>query len=94
MEPEKVKPAKFNVHTIIYNNHGFSVAYGIWENGKKKRMAMRWNGDGDDLGYPSQGANPLWFQLPDNGAWTDTILQAIDQISNLENRRKELNSKL
>lgn len=64
MNPENVRPAKFNTFTVIYNDGEFSVAYGAWENGEP-RLAMRWNGDTeDDIGYPSQGGNPLWFQLP------------------------------
>ena len=41
MKPKNVKPSKFHVHTIIYNNDGFSVAYGIWED-SDTRLAMRW----------------------------------------------------
>ncbi|MBN1185693.1 MAG: hypothetical protein JXB49_25655 [Bacteroidales bacterium] len=94
MEPEKVKPAKFHVHTVIYNNGNFSVAYGKWEN-SDIRIAMRWNGESDDdIGYPSQGGNPLWFQLPNDGVWTSEILQAIDRINAFEQRIGNLNSKL
>lgn len=93
MEPEIVKPAKFQVHTIIYNNEDFSVAYGKWENGEA-RLAMRWNGYGEEIGYPSQGGNPLWFQLPNDSIWTSEILQAIDRISAYENRIDDLNNKL
>lgn len=94
MEPKNVKPAKFHVHTIIYDNGDFSVAYGKWEN-SDARLAMRWNGYGDDMvGYPSQGGNPLWFQLPNEGIWTSEILQAIDRISSYENRIDDLNKQL
>lgn len=60
MEPEKVRPNNFNVHTIIHNNDGFSVAYGKWQNGDA-RLAMRWNGQGNDIGYPSQGVTHCGF---------------------------------
>ncbi len=94
MQPEKVKPAKFHVHTVIYNNGDFSVAYGKWGN-SDTRLAMRWNGDDEDeIGYPSQGGNPLWFQLPSDSIWTSEILQAIDRISAYEQRINDLNSKL
>jgi hypothetical protein len=94
MEPEKVKPAKFHVHTIIYNNDNFSVAYGIWDN-TDKRLAMRWNGeDIDEIGYPSQGGNPLWFQLPGNEIWMSEILQAIDRIKAYEMRIDDLNKEI
>ena len=94
MQPEDVRPAKFNVHTIIYNNGEFSVAYGIWDN-SDARIAMRWNGENDsDIGYPSQGGNPVWFQLPNDGIWTSEILQAIDRINTYEQRLGDLNSRL
>lgn len=94
MKPENVKPAKFHIHTIIYDNEDFSVAYGKWEDGKT-RLAMRWNGEGESgIGYPSQGGNPLWFQLPNDNIWTSELLQAIDRISAYENRIEDLDSKL
>jgi len=94
MHPEKVKPYKFHKHTIIYDNEYFSVAYGIWE-GSENRLAMRWNGEGDnEIGYPSQGGNPLWFQLPNDSIWTSEMLQAIDRIKAYEQRIDKLNSKL
>jgi hypothetical protein len=94
MQPENVKPNKFHVHTVIYNNGEFSVAYGKWEN-SEIRLAMRWNGQSDDeIGYPSQGGNPLWFQLPSDSIWTSEILQAIDRINAFEQRVNDLDSKL
>jgi hypothetical protein len=93
MKPEDVKPAKFKVHTIIYNNHDFTVAYGKWENAEI-RIAMRWNGPDNKQGYPNQGKNPLWFQLPSDSIWTNEVLQTIDKIKDLEERIKELDSKL
>lgn len=93
MDPEKVTPAKFKVHTVIYNNGEFSVAYGRWEN-SDSRLAMRWNGDGQDIGYPNQGGNPLWFQLPNENIWTKEIMQAIDSISAYEQRLTTLNESL
>ncbi|CAM3484703.1 hypothetical protein FLLO111716_13635 [Flavobacterium longum] len=79
MRPERVKPYKFHKHTIIYDDGDFAVAYGIWE-GRDERLAMRWNGYGDDIGYPSQGGNPLWFQLPNTGIWTSAMLEALAKI--------------
>ncbi|RYE50613.1 MAG: hypothetical protein EOP48_19465 [Sphingobacteriales bacterium] len=94
MQPENVRPGKFHVHTIIYNNWGFAVAYGLWEN-SENRLAMRWNGSTDDsIGYPNQGGNPLWFQLPNDSIWTSEILQAVDRINAFENRINDLESRL
>ena len=63
MQPEKVKPGKFHKHTIIYNNGDCSASNGIGDN-TDKRLARRRNGDEDEIVYPNQGGNPLWFQLP------------------------------
>ena len=93
MQPENVRPAKFKVHKVIYNNGSFSVAYGNWENGGP-RLAMRWNGYEEAIGYPSQGGNPLWFQLPDDSLWTSEILQAVDRIRAYEERIEDLNTNL
>jgi hypothetical protein len=94
MTPEDVKPAKFRVHTIIYNEKEFSVAYGHWEEEDDIRLAMRWNGGENGIGYPSQGGNPLWFQLPSDSIWTSEILQAVERIAKYEKRIKELNEKI
>lgn len=61
--PTDVNPHNFKVLEVIYDLNGFSVAWGIWED-ETKRLAMRWNGDGDDKGYPKTFGNPVWFMLP------------------------------
>lgn len=94
MKPENVKPGKFKKHTIVYDNGLFSIAYGEWDTQKELRLAMRWNGDGNSIGYPSQGGNPLWFQLPNEGIWTSEILRAIKNIDESEKQLNELMAKL
>lgn len=69
MRPEDVNPAKFKQRRIVYTSPygNFSIAIGEWTEDEMNRFAMRWNGDinaPNSLGYPSQGGNPLWFQLP------------------------------
>ncbi|MGV4477920.1 hypothetical protein ACQ1PV_01885 [Ornithobacterium rhinotracheale] len=93
MKPEDVKPTKFNKHTILYDNGVFSVAYGIWEN-SDNRLAMRWNGYQDEIGYPSQGGNPLWFQLPSESIWTIEILEALEKIKKYEETMEDLERKI
>ena len=44
MKPENVNPGNFELIEIIYDNNEFSIAYGIFEKGKKC-IGMRWNGD-------------------------------------------------
>lgn len=56
---------------------------------------MRWDGDGDKkIGYPNQGGNPLWFQLPNTGIWTSEIIKAVKTIESNESIIEELNKKL
>lgn len=61
--PSAVNPHNFKVVEVIYNLNGFSVAWGIWED-ETHRLAMRWNGEEDDQGYPKTFGNPVWFMLP------------------------------
>ena len=63
-KPEDVNPWNFEVREVIYDNNGFSVAWGIWEE-DNERLAMRWNGDGTDAGYPKTFGNPVWFLIPE-----------------------------
>jgi hypothetical protein len=93
MNPESVTPKKFEKHTVIYNDGHFSVAYGEDQDGKQ-RLAMRWNGQGNHVGYPSQGGNPLWFQLPDYGMWTAELLKMIESIKHHEQTIKDLKNKI
>lgn len=51
MKAKDVNPSNFKVENVVFENDDFSIAIGIWENGER-RMAMRWNGYGDDPGYP------------------------------------------
>lgn len=82
MKPENVNPKNFKVEKIIYNAGGFSVAKGEWVDDETKRFAMRWNGEGDEKGYPSVFDNPMWFQLPEGDI--KGILKAIIENSGLE----------
>ena len=67
MSPNEVKPAKFPAPLVIYNDpeEEFSIAWGPYKGGSK-RLAIRWNGDGDETGYPNRGKYPCWFMIPDN----------------------------
>lgn len=66
MKPEDVNPKNFKVEKIIYTSPKgeFSIAKGEWTEDGMNRFAMRWNGDGDNKGYPSVFDHPMWFQLP------------------------------
>jgi len=63
MKPENVNPKNFKVENIVFDNSYFSIAYGIWESGKR-HLVMRWNGElDDDPGYPKLFKNPVWFLI-------------------------------
>ena len=61
--PAEVNPHNFKVEEIVYNLNGFSVVWGVWEDGSY-RLAMRWDGEDEDKGYPKTFGNPVWFMLP------------------------------
>ncbi|MBK8751623.1 MAG: hypothetical protein IPL99_08205 [Candidatus Competibacteraceae bacterium] len=62
--PEFVNLRNFMVQTVVFNDGAFAVAWGEHSDGQK-RLAMRWNGDDDRLGYPTRWEkSPQWFFLP------------------------------
>ncbi len=84
MKPENVNPSNFKVEYVLFDNEEFSIAYGKWE-GKNNCIAMRWNGEGDDPGYPKLFSNPVWF-LIDN----DLKVPIIKSLIGIENAKNEL----
>lgn len=84
MEPENVRPANFEVTSIIYNNHDFSIAYGIWDGGDHQ-LGMRWNHSPDEIGYPKAFGHPMWFMItPD---LTFAILKCLIGMDNVDNTK-------
>jgi hypothetical protein len=81
--PEDVNPHNFHVHNVIYNDGEFAIAWGEWED-NTMRLAMRWNGEGDDAGYPKTFGNPVWFLLPEN--LTTPIIKGILGIESTDNQ--------
>lgn len=81
--PEEVNPRNFLVDQIVFNDRDFSIAWGRWEDGSM-HLAMRWNGEGPNPGYPKTFGNPVWFLLPDH--LTIPVLRGILglEYSNLE----------
>jgi hypothetical protein len=64
MKPEDVKHGKFKLVEVLFNNGEYTIASGIWE-GVNKILAERWNGDGNDPGWPRQGKYPTWMVVHD-----------------------------
>jgi hypothetical protein len=65
MPPTKVRPKKFPCFKVLYNYNGFAIAWGIYNKETPERLAMRWNGGPNEVGYPCQGKYPVWFMLPE-----------------------------
>uniref|UniRef100_UPI004047394C hypothetical protein n=1 Tax=Roseivirga sp. TaxID=1964215 RepID=UPI004047394C len=93
MSKQTPKPNAFQKNTVIYEDDHFAVAYGMDSSGKK-RLAMRWKGDGsNDKGFPKVFGNPQWFLLPEYDNWTPEILKAIEQISIHKKKLNEFEAK-
>ena len=88
MKAKDVNPSNFKVENVVFENDDFSIAIGIWEN-KERRMAMRWNGYGDDPGYPKLFKNPVWFMV-DNSL----ILPFLNALRNVKDSDKKAKKKL
>jgi hypothetical protein len=65
MSPEEVTQAKFPRFKVLYNDDVFSIAWGIYDEEPPERLAMRWNGEPGEHGYPCRGKYPVWFMLPE-----------------------------
>ena len=66
MKPENVIYPLKNINDVkvIYTDEAdnFSIASVLWND--KKRIAIRWNGSGNNLGYPQSRGKATWFILP------------------------------
>ena len=66
MKPENVNRPLKNIKDVkvIYTDEtdNFSIASVLWND--NKRIAIRWNGSGDSLGYPQSRGKATWFILP------------------------------
>lgn len=66
MKPEDVIYPRKRVNDVkvLYTDEtdNFSIASVLWND--NKRIAIRWNGSGDSLGYPQSRGKATWFILP------------------------------
>jgi hypothetical protein len=65
MKAEDVIPQKWNHEDypirVLYDDGDYSIIWGRYE--KNRALGVRWNGE--DTGYPGQGAYPTWYVEPD-----------------------------
>jgi len=85
-KPNEVNPSNYEVKNILFDNGEFSIVIGTWEKTEKNVLAMRWNGDNEDKGYPKTFGHPVWFIIHDE------LKQPI--IASLMNNDSQLVSKL
>ena len=64
VNPHDVRPGKFPNPEVVYRGEFYSIAFGEWE-GAYNVLAMRFDGDGQEIGFPNQAGHPLWCVLPD-----------------------------
>ena len=65
MKPSEVNPRNFKVKYILFETYDFSIAYGNW-NQQENCLAMRWNGNENESGYPKTFGHPVWFIIPND----------------------------
>jgi hypothetical protein len=59
-----VAPKKWTNTIILYDNGYYSAIWGSFDGGLDRCLGVRWNGEVNDVGYPNQGGNPLWYVEP------------------------------
>ncbi|MHA2219417.1 MAG: hypothetical protein ACXACY_26195 [Candidatus Hodarchaeales archaeon] len=62
MRASEVNPQKWQNIIILFENERYSVISGDYEG--EHALGERWNGQGEDIGFPSQGGNPIWHVVP------------------------------
>lgn len=74
----KVRPDKWEDDSIIvlYDDNKFSVIWGKFKDNDEKVLGIRWNDS-----FPSQGAYPTWFVVPEflNQGILDSILKKLQE---------------
>lgn len=59
-----VKHNKWSDVRVLFDDGHFSAIIGKYEGKADYDVATRWNGQGDDPGYPKLFKNPVWFNIP------------------------------
>ena len=62
-EAINVRPARWTDIKILWDDGDYSAIWGKFDG--EERLGVRWNGYDDNIGYPSQGGNALWYAEPD-----------------------------
>jgi hypothetical protein len=84
-----VRPQKWTNVIDLFDDGTYSAIWGEYDGTAQRCLGVRWNGDTDEIGYPNQGANPLWYVEPEFVArpillW---LLNAMNSNPNINNRQ-------
>jgi len=60
----EVTPAKWSDPRVLFDNGRYSVVSGIYEDKDRRDLGERWNGKGDELGFPNSAGYPVWHVVP------------------------------
>jgi hypothetical protein len=63
----KVRPQKWTNVLDLFDDSEYSAIWGTYANSSRRSLGVRWNGnanDPNDIGFPQQGGNPLWYIEP------------------------------
>ncbi len=58
----EVSPGKWSNIRVLFDNGWYSIIAGDYET--NPAIGERWNGKGDEPGFPSQGGHPIWHVVP------------------------------
>jgi hypothetical protein len=56
-----VKHEKWSNEIILFDDGWYSAIWGNYENSPKRRLGVRWNGQGNEPGFPSLFKHSIWF---------------------------------
>lgn len=76
----EVRPKIWDNVLDLYDDGTFSAIWGSREESESRELGVRWNGENGYVGYPNQGANPVWFSQP-SFLEKAILLSLIDKLS-------------
>ena len=79
---EDVHSGKWSDAVVLFDDGVFTAIWGRYEEGPKRVLGLRWNGDdkdNGDIGYPKTFGHPTWFVVPTEitGAVLSSLLERV-----------------
>ena len=68
------------VHTVLYNDDGFTIAY-VKRGNNPSCLAMKWKNGSSDI---SSTSSKSWFHLPSDKLFTRELVKGIMQLKSLK----------